>query len=76
LLGKHALNAVNTFSYHIRLKPEIAHKLPMSKTRLLTQKLELIFPRRNCFNVGKDNTTSITSRSVDDGDGDGEEEKG
>lgn len=65
---------LNTFSYQIRLKPEIAHKLPMSKTRLLTQKLELGFPRRNCFNVGKDNTTSISSRSVDDCDG--EEEKG
>lgn len=65
---------LNTFSYQICLKPEIAHKLPMSKTRLLTQKLELGFPRRNCFNVGKDNTTSISSRSVDDCDG--EEEKG
>lgn len=65
---------LNTFSYQICLKPEIAHKLPMSKTRLLTQKLELGFPRRNCFNVGKDNTTSISSRSV--ADCDGEEEKG
>ncbi|KAL6221493.1 hypothetical protein ACLB2K_004889 [Fragaria x ananassa] len=60
---------LNAFSYQIRLNPEIPHKLPTTKTGLLTQKPELVFPRRNCLNA-------ISSASVDAQGGEEEEAKG
>ncbi|XP_050368343.1 RAP domain-containing protein, chloroplastic [Argentina anserina] len=59
---------LNAFSYQIRLKPQIA---PVTKTGLLAQKVELVFPRRNCFHICRDNTTAISSASDEE-----EKEKG
>ncbi|KAM1645143.1 hypothetical protein COP1_006621 [Malus domestica] len=55
-------------------KPDIVHKLPLTKTRVLARKLEVGFSRRYCLSVGRDNT-AVSSRSVDGGDDSGEQEE-
>ncbi|BBH05084.1 RAP [Prunus dulcis] len=68
---------LNTFPHQICFKPftfnpDIAHKLPITRTGLLAQRLELVFPRRYCVNVGADNA-AISSRSVESDDEEEEE---
>ncbi|CAL8999790.1 unnamed protein product [Prunus brigantina] len=68
---------LNTFPHQICFKPftfnpDIAHKLPITRTGLLAQRLELVFPRRYCVNVGTDNA-AISSRSVESDDEEEEE---